>query len=145
MTKTVLYVEDNFNNALLVKRIVQAEGHVFLNATDVEEGWQLALEQLPDLIFVDLRLPGALDGLALMERLKAEPELRNVPAIVLTAYGRTSVIKQAREAGCDGFLHKPADIRQIRAVIREHVGTAASSNKSTSVRTYQSLNTPRAL
>lgn len=144
MTKTVLYVEDNFNNALLVKRIVQAEGHVFLNATDGEEGWQLALEQLPDLIFVDLRLPGALDGLALMERLKAEPELRDVPAIVLTAYGRSSVIKQAREAGCDGFLHKPADIRQIRAVIRENVGSAASGNKSTSVKTYQSLNTSRA-
>ena len=62
MAKSVLYVEDNFNNALLVKRIVQAEGHAFLNAIDGEEGWQLASAQMPDLIFVDLRLPGTIDG-----------------------------------------------------------------------------------
>ena len=141
MAKTVLYVEDNFNNALLVKRIVQAEGHIFLNAIDGEKGWQLALEQAPDLIFVDLRLQGKMDGLALIERLKGSNELKDVPAIVLTAYGRGSVIKQAREAGCDGFLHKPADIRQIRAVIRENIGSATKPPQSTSVKTYQSLNT----
>lgn len=142
MAKSVLYVEDNFNNALLVKRIVQAEGHVFLNAIDGEEGWQLALAQMPDLIFVDLRLPGTIDGFSLIKRLKAESKLKDIPAIVLTAFGRGTVEKQAREAGCDGFLHKPADIRQIRAVIREHLGTVAKRSQLTSAKTYQSLNTP---
>lgn len=142
MVKSVLYVEDNFNNALLVKRIVQAEGHVFLNAIDGQEGWQLALAQMPDLIFVDLRLPGTIDGFSLIKRLKAESELKDIPAIVLTAFGRGTVEKQAREAGCDGFLHKPADIRQIRAVIREHLGAVAKRTQLTSAKTYQSLNTP---
>ncbi len=142
MAKTVLYVEDNFNNALLVKRIVQAEGHLFLNAIDGEEGWQLAFAHLPDLIFVDLRLPGTIDGLSLIRRLRAESKLKDIPAIVLTAYGRGSVEKQAREAGCDGFLHKPADIRQIRAVIREHIGSAARNTHITPAKTYRSLNAP---
>ncbi len=142
MAKSVLYVEDNFNNALLVERIVQAEGHAFLNAIDGEEGWQLASAQMPDLIFVDLRLPGTIDGFSLIRRLKAESKLKNIPAIVLTAYGRGSVENQAREAGCDGFLHKPADIRQIRAVIREYIGSAANHSQNTSAKTYQSLNTP---
>lgn len=142
MAKSVLYVEDNFNNALLVKRIVQAEGHLFLNAIDGEEGWQLAFAHLPDLIFVDLRLPGTIDGLSLIRCLKAESKLKDIPAIVLTAYGRGSVEKQASEAGCDGFLHKPADIRQIRAVIREHIGSAARNTHISPAKTYRSLNAP---
>lgn len=142
MTKSVLYVEDNFNNTLLVKRIVQAEGHHFMEAIDGEMGWQVALTQLPDLIFVDLRLPGEVDGLSLIRRLKAEPKLKDIPAIVLTAYGGGSVEKQAREAGCDGFLHKPADIRQIRAVIREHVGSPAIPTRVAPAKTYRSPKIP---
>jgi DNA-binding response OmpR family regulator len=97
---------------------------------------------MPDLIFVDLRLPGTIDGFSLMRRLKAESTLRNIPAIVLTAFGRGTVENQAREAGCDGFLHKPADIRQIRAVIRAHLGTVARHTQVASAKTYRSLNIP---
>lgn len=125
MTKRILYVEDHFNNMLLVKRIVTSEGHDFLTAADGESGWIMALEQRPDLIFVDLRLPGEIDGFELLRRLKSDPHLKNIPAVVLTAYGLGDAETKAAEAGCDGFLHKPADILQIRAVIRNYVGLGA--------------------
>ena len=106
---------------LLVKRVVQAEGHQFLDAADGEIGWEMILEENPDMIFVDLRLPGQVDGFELLRRLKSDPMLKHIPAIVLTAYGNSEVEIQAKTAGCDGFLQKPADIRQIRSIIREYL------------------------
>lgn len=125
MTKLILYVEDHLNNMLLVKRIVLAEGHEFLAAENGEEGWRLAIERKPDLIFVDLRLPGKVDGLELLRRFKANSDLKSIPTIVLTAYGQGDAENRAKAAGCDVFLHKPADIQQIRAMIRQFVGPPA--------------------
>lgn len=126
MIKQILYVEDHFNNMLLVKRIVESEGHDFLTTADGESGWTMALEHQPDLIFVDLRLPGEIDGFELLHRLKSDPRLKSIPTVVLTAYGLGDAESRAVEAGCDGFLHKPADIRQVRSVIRKYVGSGAS-------------------
>lgn len=122
MARKILYVEDHFNNMLLLKRIVEAEGHEFSSAADAQSGLDRALAWRPDLIFVDLHLPGTMDGQALLRRLKASPTLREVPAVVLTAYGHDQAMAEAQAAGCDGFLHKPADIQQIQAVIRQHLG-----------------------
>ena len=113
----VLYVEDNPRNMLLVKRILEADGHTMLEATDGRAGWQMALSERPSLILVDLHLPGAMSGFDLIRRLKQHPTLQQTPVIVLTAYGEGEVERAARAAGCDEFLVKPADIRQIRAAI----------------------------
>jgi two-component system cell cycle response regulator DivK len=128
MTKRILYVEDHFNNMLLLKRIVMAEGHEFLTAVNGEKGWELAKAEQPDLIFIDLHLPGEIDGYELLRRLKRDDELKRIPAVVLTAYGHGAAEVRAKAAGCDDFLHKPADIRQVRTVIRHYVG--ASDRKS---------------
>ena len=122
MTKKILYVEDHFNNMLLVKRIVQAERHEFFAAPTAMEGWKIATEKQPDLIFIDLRLPGDVDGFDFLRLLKGHEELRCVPAVVLTAYGNGDVERQAKAMGCDGFLRKPADILQIRDTIRDYLG-----------------------
>ena len=122
MTKQVLYVEDHFNNMLLLKRIVGAEGHEFLTAADGQSGLDMALAHQPDLIFVDLRLPGTMPGQELLRRLKDSPTLREVPVVVLTAYGRAEATAAVQATGCDGILHKPADIQQVQAVIRHYVG-----------------------
>lgn len=132
MAKLLLYVEDHLNNTLLVKRIVEAEGHEFLTAVDGQSGLQMALDQKPDLIFIDLHLPGGIDGHELLRRLKASPELDCVPAVVLTAYGHDKAIAEAKAAGCDGFLHKPADIQQIQAVIRQYLGSLTKPRLTTS-------------
>lgn len=122
MAKKILYVEDHFNNMLLLKRIVEAEGHDFSSAADAQGGLDKALAWRPDLIFVDLHLPGRMSGQALLRRLKSSPTLGDVPAVVLTAYGHDEAMAEAQAAGCDGFLHKPADIQQIQSVIRQYLG-----------------------
>ena len=124
MKKRVLYVEDDPNNMLLVRRILQAEGHELLEATDGEAGWEVASRERPDFILMDLHLPGPVDGLTLTRRLKAEPLLGAIPVVALTAYEAEEAA--ARAAGCDGFLHKPADIRQIQAIMRQYLPIAAA-------------------
>lgn len=121
----VLYIEDHPNNVLLIQRIVKAEGHTFLHAADGESG-RIALDNnQPDLIFVDLRLPGQIDGFDLIRYIKSNARLQNTPTVVLTAFGRGETELAARQAGCDAFLHKPADIREIRTVIRQYLGEPA--------------------
>ncbi len=122
MTKRILYVEDHPNNRLLVERIVQAEGLTFLAAEDGETGWHTAVSQSPDLIFMDLHLPGNITGFDLTRQIKANPQLSHIPIIALTAFGSEEAEEAALAAGCDAFLCKPADIRQIRAVMYQYLG-----------------------
>ncbi|MCB8943831.1 MAG: response regulator [Ardenticatenaceae bacterium] len=123
MSKQILYVEDNPRNMLLVRRILDVDGYTLLEATDGDSGWETAVAHTPDLILMDLRLPGEISGFELTRRIKAAPQLRHIPIIALTAYDTAEELALA--AGCDGFLHKPADIRQIRAVIHQYLGTPA--------------------
>ena len=127
--KRILYVEDNPNNMLLIRRILQAEGHEMIEAVDGESGWNEAVNKQPDLIFMDLLMP-VINGFELTRRIKATPELSHIPIVVLTAYGSLEMEQKAREVGCDGFLHKPADIRQIQSVIRQFLGVPAAMNYS---------------
>lgn len=133
MAKCVLYVEDHPNNRLLVKRIVQAEGLAFLEAVDGAAGWETAVTQPPDLIFMDLHLPGGITGYDLTRRLKQHPGLQHIPVIALTAFGNEEAEQAALDAGCDAFLRKPADIRQIRAVLHQYLGADESAQPATAV------------
>ena len=119
MCKRILYVEDNPRNMLLVKRILQADGHELLEATDGESGWKMAVAERPDLILMDLRLPGGVSGFTLTRQIKACLDLCHIPIIALTAYDYEETEVKARAAGCDDFLAKPADIRQIRAMLHK--------------------------
>ena len=123
MKKRVLYVDDNPNNRLLVKRILQAEGHEMIEAVDGESGWDTVVREAPDFIFVDLLMPGA-DGFELTRQIKSTPELSHIPIVTLTAYGSPETEKIAKEAGCDGFLHKPAKASQIQTILRQFLGAS---------------------
>lgn len=133
MNKRVLYVEDHPNNRLLVQRIVQAEGHQFLAAVDGEAGWLTAVTQQPDLIFMDLHLPGGITGFDLTRQIKQHPPLSHIPIIALTAFGNDEAEQAALEVGCVDFLRKPADIRQIRNIMRQYLGTPATERSDTAV------------
>lgn len=120
--KRVLYVEDHPNNRLLVQRIVEAEGLIFLTAVDGEAGWETAVSQTPDLILMDLHLPGTINGFDLTRKIKQYAPLAHIPIIALTAFGNQEAEEAALAAGCIDFLRKPADIRQIRQTIHQYIG-----------------------
>ena len=118
MSKLILYVEDNFNNLLLMERIIEAEGHTMVSALDAAEGWAKTVNERPDLILMDLHLPGTVDGFALTQQIKQHSVLKCIPVIAITADNNIEAEIKARAVGCDAFLHKPADIQQIRAALR---------------------------
>lgn len=119
--RRILYVDDNPYNMLLIKRVLQAEGHELLEAMDGESGWNMAIRERPDFIFMDLLMPG-MDGFELTRQIKATPELSHIPVIMVTAYGTPETERIAKEAGSDGFLHKPVGVQQLRSVLRQFLG-----------------------
>lgn len=109
MSKRILYIEDNPENRLLMRRVLMAEGYLVEEANDGNSGLQKAAESPPDLILMDINLP-EIDGYEVTARLKQLPNMTGVPIIAVTA----NVMKGDREktlaAGCDGYIQKPIDI-----------------------------------
>lgn len=110
--QTILYIEDNPGNRMLIRRVLEAEGYHIVEAVDGIEGLELAQKMTPDLILMDINLPG-IDGYELTGRLKKLNHLANVPVIAMTA----NVMKGDREktlaAGCDGYIQKPVDVDRL--------------------------------
>lgn len=106
---TVLYVEDNSENRLLVRRVLQAEGYQVLEASSAQEALDLVLLNPPDLILMDINLPG-IDGYTLTSRLKSIPSFNRIPIIALTANVMKGDRERTLEAGCDGYIQKPIDV-----------------------------------
>src|SRR5690606_24846489 len=104
--KRVLVVEDNPANMTLVTTILRRFGYEVLQAGDAPEGLAQAREEHPDLVLMDMQLPG-MDGLEATRRLKADPETRDIPVVALTAQAMKGDEERIREAGCDGYLAKP--------------------------------------
>ena len=109
---TILYIEDDPNNRILIRRVLSAEGFDVVEAEDAPEGIELALTTHPDLILMDINLPD-MDGYEATARLRTLDELRGVPIIALTA----NVMKGDREktlaAGCSGYIQKPIDVDRL--------------------------------
>jgi two-component system cell cycle response regulator DivK len=109
MDKTILYIEDNFDNQLLIKRVLEAEGYDVLVANNGEEGISIATNDHPDLILIDINLPD-IDGYEVTRRLRKTPSLTDTPILAVTA----NVMKGDREktlaAGCNSYIRKPIDV-----------------------------------
>lgn len=102
---TILVVEDDPANLELLTDLLAAHGYRVCEAKDGSTAIEMARTERPRLILMDLGLPG-LDGIETTERLKADPALRSIPVVVVTAHSRLREL-EARAAGCDGFLTKP--------------------------------------
>jgi two-component system cell cycle response regulator DivK len=124
--KTVLCVEDNATNMILVERIVEAEGHELLKAEDGAQALEILAETTPDIILLDINLPG-IDGLELARRFKADNRLAPVPLVATTAQVLVGDRERCLEAGCDDYLPKPLDIRKLRTVIRDYLENAGGA------------------
>jgi two-component system cell cycle response regulator DivK len=109
---TILYVEDNPENRLLVRRVLQAEGYGFLEASNALQAMDVVKTQRPDLILMDINMP-EVDGYTLTSRLKSIRDLKNVPIIALTANVMKGDRERTMEAGCDGYIQKPIDVDKL--------------------------------
>jgi two-component system cell cycle response regulator DivK len=116
MIATILYIEDNCENRLLVRRVLEAEGYRVIEAEDGLAGMDYVQSETPDLVLMDINLP-ELDGYEVTKRLKQSPAMAEVPVIAMTA----NVMKGDREktiaAGCDGYIPKPIDIDSLPSQI----------------------------
>lgn len=116
----ILYIEDNPENRLLIKRILQAEGYQVIEAQDASGALLALQDQQPDLILMDINLP-EMDGYTLTSQIKSLPGMNSVPIIALTA----NVMKGDRErtirAGCDGYIQKPVDVDNLPVQIQDYL------------------------
>jgi two-component system cell cycle response regulator DivK len=112
----VLVVEDNPANMTLATFLLKSAGHTVLTATDAESGLTLARKEQPDLILMDIQLPG-MDGLQATTLLKADKLTRSIPVIALTALAMKGDEERIRAAGCDGYVAKPLAYREFLATI----------------------------
>jgi CheY-like chemotaxis protein len=124
--RTVLYIEDNLANLQLVERVLERFADVrLLPAMQGNLGLELAREQRPDLVLLDLHLPD-LPGREVLLRLKAEPALRDVPIVVLTADATEGEQKRMLAAGAHAYLTKPFDVRRFLSVVQECLDSDAA-------------------
>lgn len=103
---SILVVEDNEVNLRLVRFVLENAGHSVIHAGSGDEGVRLSHEVLPDLVLIDIQLPG-MDGLAATRLLKQDPATAGIPVIALTAHAMKGDEDRMRQAGCDGYLAKP--------------------------------------
>jgi len=113
----VLHIEDDPANRLLVRKLLAAEGHEVIDAADGLEGVRCALAVCPDLVLVDLNIPG-LDGYEVTLRLRSEPSLGGVKIVAITAEGDRDT---SFAVGCDGFIQKPIDARNFASIVRLYI------------------------
>ena len=121
MSKRVLVVEDQEDNRRIIRDLLTSVGYELIEATDGLAGVRLAKEHQPDLILMDIQLPG-LDGYEATRRIKADPELAAIPIVVVTSYALSGDEQKAKAAGCDAYVAKPFSPRQLLATIRAFFG-----------------------
>ncbi len=120
MNEPILVIEDNDLNRELVTDLLEANGFIVYQAREAEEGLRLAREYMPDLVLMDLSLPG-MDGLAATRALREDPAIQHLTVIALTAHAMKGDEQTALRAGCDGYLTKPIDTRTFAGKIRTFI------------------------
>jgi signal transduction histidine kinase len=131
----ILYVEDNLINRLLVKRVLEAAGHTVLVAVDGLEGIRVAQESVPDLILMDINIPG-MDGYEATTKLKSTPKLKDIPIVALTAKVMAGDREMALTAGCDGYIPKPIDVDLLPSQVAEFLGGKREEVSATQERAF---------
>jgi|GEM_PF-69355 len=110
--KTILVVEDNIYNMKLVRSLIKLGGYEILEAASAEEGLNILEDHTPDLILMDIQLPG-MDGLSATRQIKSTQRLAEIPVLALSAYAMNGDSQRALEAGCTGYISKPIDTRRF--------------------------------
>jgi two-component system cell cycle response regulator DivK len=120
VSKRVLLIEDHEDNRRIVRDLLNASGYEMLEAITGEDGIVAAERERPDLILMDIQLPG-IDGYEVTRRIRANPALNKTPIIAVTSYALSGDDQKAFAAGCDGYVTKPFSPRMLLAKIREYL------------------------
>jgi two-component system cell cycle response regulator DivK len=118
MTKTILVVEDQEDNRQILRDLLGASDYELVEAENGQEALDAVARKKPDLILMDIQLP-VMDGYEATRRIKANPDWKSIPIIVVTSYALSGDAEKARAAGCDDYVTKPYSPRQLLAKIRE--------------------------
>ena len=120
MKATILYIEDNEQNLYLVNYLLTAKGYRVLQAREGLEGIAMAARHKPDLILLDIQLPG-MDGYTVARHLRQAPDVANTPIVALTSYAMAGDREKALEAGCSGYIEKPINPDTFLGQIEGHL------------------------
>ena len=127
--EAILIVDDNPTNLKLVRVLLLGEGYDARTATDAEEALELLRSFHPRLILMDVQLPG-MDGLELTRRLKANAKTREITVVALTAYAMKGDEQKALDAGCDGYIAKPIDTRNLPRLVGEYLTRSTAKKRN---------------
>lgn len=126
---TILIVEDNRRSMLLIRDLLEIHGFRTLEAFDGEEGIARAKAERPDLILMDIQLPG-MDGLTATRLLRQDPVTAGIPVVALTAHAMKGDRERALKAGCNGYIAKPIDTRRFLAQVQAFLPGAAKPGRA---------------
>jgi len=118
MPKKILIVEDNPQNMKVAQMTLKPHGYTLLEATDGEQALEIAVRDKPDLIIMDVQLP-KVSGLEVTRRLRQMPAFKHIPIIAITAYAMKGDKEKVVEAGCDAYLPKPINTRELPGFVAE--------------------------
>ena len=121
---TILSVEDNPDNRMLVRRILMSEGYDLLEATNAAEALELLKTTKPDLILMDINMPD-MDGYTLTAKIKTTPGFERIPILALTANVMRGDKEKTLEAGCDGYIQKPIDFDELIREVERFLARSA--------------------
>ncbi|OKY76161.1 MAG: hypothetical protein BM485_02615 [Desulfobulbaceae bacterium DB1] len=121
--KKILVIEDNELNLKLVRTLLELGNFLVLEAANAENGILIAQKELPDLILMDIQLPG-LDGLSAAKTIKNDPLTSHIPIIAVTSFAMESDEKKAHAAGCAGYISKPIDTRTFVSEVSRYLNEA---------------------
>jgi two-component system cell cycle response regulator DivK len=120
-SKLILNIEDNFENRMLIRRLLEAMGYTVIEAEDAHQALEYLETGRPDLILMDINMPDV-DGWSLARQLKQNPEIRPIPIIAITANALRGDREKTLNSGCDGYIEKPIDIDSFFDEIEKYLG-----------------------
>ena len=122
--RKILVVDDIPENIRLVKKVLEARGYKVIEVQTGEDAINAAQTEIPDLILMDIRLPGGINGLEATRRIKALSQLAHIPILAMTASVRLEDMHRALDAGCVGFIRKPIDINELPKQVAQYIARA---------------------
>jgi len=127
--KKILVVDDKKDSRVLISKILKYRGYEVIEAGTGEDAVTLAQNEFPDLILMDIRMPGEIDGLEATKRIKAIAQLAHIPIIAASASVKPEDRRRALREGCNGFIWKPIDIDKLPGQVAEFITCASSEDR----------------